>query len=170
LTVYSHSRLSSFENCPLQYRYRYIDRIRTGFESIEAFMGKRVHEVLEHVYEDLPRARAAGLAGALEVYERKWRENLTPAVRVIRPDLDVEYYHAIGARCVSGYWEKHFPFAVEPGQIIGVELKVDLSLDPGGKFRMMGFLDRAAVSRLAEGMGRNSYADYLLRVLDEEGA
>ncbi len=34
----------------------------------------------------------------------------------------------------------------------------------------MGFLDRAAVSRLAQGMGRNSYADYLRRVLDEEGA
>ena len=34
----------------------------------------------------------------------------------------------------------------------------------------MGFLDRASVSRLADGMGRNSYADYLRRVLDEDGA
>ena len=32
------------------------------------------------------------------------------------------------------------------------------------------FLDRAALSRLADGMGRNSYADYLRRVLDEDGA
>jgi glucose-1-phosphate thymidylyltransferase len=34
----------------------------------------------------------------------------------------------------------------------------------------MGFLDRAAVSRLADLMGKNSYADYLRRVLDESGA
>jgi glucose-1-phosphate thymidylyltransferase len=34
----------------------------------------------------------------------------------------------------------------------------------------MGFLDRASVSRLADEMGRNSYADYLRRVLDEDGA
>jgi glucose-1-phosphate thymidylyltransferase len=34
----------------------------------------------------------------------------------------------------------------------------------------MGFLDRASVSRLADGMGRNTYADYLRRVLDEDGA
>jgi glucose-1-phosphate thymidylyltransferase len=34
----------------------------------------------------------------------------------------------------------------------------------------MGFLDRDAVSRLADRMGRNSYADYLRRVLDEIGA
>jgi glucose-1-phosphate thymidylyltransferase len=33
----------------------------------------------------------------------------------------------------------------------------------------MGFLDRASVLRLADGMGRNSYADYLRRVLDEDG-
>jgi len=143
LTVYSHSRLSSFENCPLQYRYRYIDRIRTGFEGIEAFMGKRVHEVLEAVYRDLPKARAEGLEGALARYETLWSENLTPNVRVVRPDLDVEYYHAIGARCVASYWEKHFPFAVDPAQIIGIELKVEMSLDLSGRFRMMGFVDRA---------------------------
>ncbi len=34
----------------------------------------------------------------------------------------------------------------------------------------MGFLDRAAVSRLADRMGKNSYADYLRRVLNEDGA
>jgi glucose-1-phosphate thymidylyltransferase len=33
----------------------------------------------------------------------------------------------------------------------------------------MGFLDRAAISRLADRMGKSSYADYLRRVLDEEG-
>ena len=34
----------------------------------------------------------------------------------------------------------------------------------------MGFLDRAAVTRLADRMGKNSYADYLRRVLEENGA
>jgi putative RecB family exonuclease len=143
LTVYSHSRLSSFENCALQYRYRYVDRIRTGFESIEAFMGKRVHEVLENVYENLPRARAAGLDASLALYDRLWSENLTPSVRVVRPDLDVEYYRALGRRCVAGYWERHFPFPIDPDQIIGIELKVEMALDPAGKFRMMGYVDRA---------------------------
>jgi glucose-1-phosphate thymidylyltransferase len=34
----------------------------------------------------------------------------------------------------------------------------------------MGFIDRAAVSRLADRLGTSSYADYLRRVLDEAGA
>jgi glucose-1-phosphate thymidylyltransferase len=33
----------------------------------------------------------------------------------------------------------------------------------------MGFLDRSALSRLAERMGKSAYADYLRRVLDEDG-
>jgi glucose-1-phosphate thymidylyltransferase len=33
----------------------------------------------------------------------------------------------------------------------------------------MGFLDRAAVSRLADRLGKSGYADYLRRVLDEDG-
>ncbi len=33
-----------------------------------------------------------------------------------------------------------------------------------------GFIDRDAVSRLADRMGKTSYADYLRRVLDEDGA
>ena len=40
LTVYSHSRLSSFENCPAQFRYRYIDKVETETEGVEAFVGK----------------------------------------------------------------------------------------------------------------------------------
>jgi glucose-1-phosphate thymidylyltransferase len=34
----------------------------------------------------------------------------------------------------------------------------------------MGFLDRAAVSRLADRLGKSAYADYLRHVLDEDGA
>ena len=48
-TVYSHSRLSSFENCPRQFYYRYVERVPIETESVEAFVGKRVHEVLERL-------------------------------------------------------------------------------------------------------------------------
>ena len=49
-TVYSHSRMSSFENCPKQFHFRYVLKIPQETEGIEAFVGKRVHEVLERLY------------------------------------------------------------------------------------------------------------------------
>lgn len=143
MPVYSHSRLSSFENCPLAYKYRYIDRIRTAWQSIEAFMGKCVHEVLEDLYKDLDRARKAGPEPYIEKFDAIWKAKLTPDVHVVRPDLDPEYYRDVGAACVKGYWERHHPFPIDPGKIIGVEMKVEMALDPDRRFRMMGFVDRA---------------------------
>ena len=40
MTVYSHSRLSCFEQCPPKYKLNYIDKVETEVEEgIEAFLG-----------------------------------------------------------------------------------------------------------------------------------
>ena len=55
MTVYSPSRLSTFDNCPKQFEFRYIQKIQRDTESIEAFVGKRVHEILERLYHHVAR-------------------------------------------------------------------------------------------------------------------
>ena len=56
MTIYSHSRLSTFEQCPQKYEYRYIKRIPPDFDqSIEAFLGNMVHDTLEWIYKPLER-------------------------------------------------------------------------------------------------------------------
>ena len=50
-SVFSPSSLYCFENCPRQYAFRYIDKIKIETEGIEAFTGKRVHEILERLYQ-----------------------------------------------------------------------------------------------------------------------
>ena len=47
---FSFSKINTYKNCPQKYKINYIDKIRKNHESIEAFMGKRVHEVLEWFY------------------------------------------------------------------------------------------------------------------------
>ncbi len=54
MTIYSHSRLSCFEQCPNKFKLKYIDRVESDIEqSVEAFLGSRVHETLEKLYRDL---------------------------------------------------------------------------------------------------------------------
>lgn len=53
MAIYSHSKLETFENCPLRYKFAYIDRIKREEEGIEAFLGSRFHEVMEKLYKDL---------------------------------------------------------------------------------------------------------------------
>ena len=45
--IYSYSKLNTYKFCPQKYKIHYLDKVRKPNESIEAFMGKRVHEVLE---------------------------------------------------------------------------------------------------------------------------
>ena len=56
MTTYSHSRLSTFEDCPLKYKYTYIDKLdRDRRDSIEAFMGGLVHATMEKLYHRLEK-------------------------------------------------------------------------------------------------------------------
>jgi len=50
MTLYSHSRLTTFETCPYQYKLKYIDKLDMGVETVERFLGSRVYETVEREY------------------------------------------------------------------------------------------------------------------------
>jgi putative RecB family exonuclease len=164
LAVYSHSRISCFENCRLQYRYRYIDRIKRDVEGIEAFMGKIVHEVLEGLYRDLPAARSMQAGDFGERFDALWRERLTSAVRIVRDEKTPESYRETGRECVESYHRRHHPF--DTGEVVGCETQVEFSLDRQGLYRMQGYIDR--IDRV--GSDVLEIHDYKTGVLPREGA
>jgi hypothetical protein len=70
---YSISQLNNFEECALQYRLIYVDRIKRYVEGIEAFLGQRFHEAMEWLYRE--RAfRVVPLEELLAYYEKVWAE------------------------------------------------------------------------------------------------
>jgi putative RecB family exonuclease len=140
VTLYSHSRITSFENCRLQFKYRYIDRIKRDVEGIEAFMGKLVHEVLDDLYADPGRARAAAPEVYGERFDRLWQERFGPKVRVARDSMTPADYRATGRRCVESYFARHHPF--DSGEVLGREERVEFAIDRQGRYRMQGFIDR----------------------------
>ncbi len=148
MTVYSHSRLSSFENCPRQFQFRYIDKIETEREGIEGFVGKRVHEILERLYHHVARhRRPPSLAQVHERFDKDWRLHWHVDVQIVRHENDVDFYRQLGTRCLENYYRSHYPF--DDGETVGIEQKVQLTLDSEGRYRMRGVVDR--VVRHAEG-------------------
>ena len=140
MPVYSHSRISSFENCPLQYRYRYIDGLKSEVEGVEAFVGKVVHEVLEGLYGDLDRARVAGSPLFKSRFNEIWRRALSPSIRIVREKMTLEDYRALGERCVELFYVRNHPF--EGATEVKCEEKVEFSLDADGRYLMRGYVDR----------------------------
>lgn len=149
MTVYSNSRLSCFEKCPLQFRYRYIDRIRRDTQGIEAFLGNRVHEAIEHLYRVLREGRKPRTAEVVAFYHRKWEENYDPSrIAIVRHGLCAADYLQAGEEYVSGYCDRRRP--EEDGETLGLEDEFQLALDPAGRYQIRGFIDRLA--RVADGV------------------
>ena len=98
-TVYSHSRLSNFETCPKRFHYRYVLRIPADTESIEAFMGKRVHEVLERLNRFLADGRIPSVEKVVQRFHRLWDEHYDPErVRIVRREIPADFYQRNGER------------------------------------------------------------------------
>lgn len=147
-TIYSHSRLSSFENCPKQFEFRYIQKIPSESEGIEAFVGKRVHEILERLYLFVGRGQIPGIEKVIDRYQKLWEESFdADRVRIVREGTPLTYYRELGEACLRGYYLRHYPF--DDGQTLGIERRVIFPLDEAGKYRMQGIIDR--ISRARDG-------------------
>ena len=69
---FSYSSLETYKKCPSQFRFRYIDKIVKPDEGIEAFMGKRVHEALEYLYDEILKGRLTFIDEIIEKYHKVW--------------------------------------------------------------------------------------------------
>lgn len=138
--IYSASRLSTYESCPLQYRFRYLDRIPREEESVEAFLGSRVHEVLHKLYRDLQPGEDPSLADLLNDYHGQWGQHWHDQVKIVKQDYSVDYYKQFGERCLGNYYQAHKPF--NHGQVLGLEYQVATSLDPNSCYNIQGYIDR----------------------------
>jgi RecB family exonuclease len=146
--IYSHSRLQAFERCPQQFQYRYRLGLPPESESIEAFVGKRVHEVLERLY----RATERGHVPTLEQVHARYRQLFDDAydpqrVRVVRVEQPLAFYRELGEHCLSNYYADHYPF--DQGETLGLEERVLFLLGEtqSGPVRLQGFIDRVVRSR-----------------------
>ena len=148
MTQYSHSRLSSFENCPRQFAYRYVEKLQVETEGVEAFLGKRVHEILERLNHHVARyGRPPSLRQVLERFRGDWKAAWHERIEVVRGDPSPGSWEERGARCLENYYRAHYPFT--NGKTVALEAPLRLQLDGEGRYKLRGIVDRI-VSR-AEG-------------------
>jgi putative RecB family exonuclease len=147
--VYSHSRLKSFENCRKQFHFRYVLKVPEETEGIEAFVGKRVHEVLERLYLFVREGKLPSLPRVLHRYEEMWEETYDAArVRVVRTGTPTSFYRQLGIRCLETYYRRNYPF--DGDQTLGIEERVRFDLggdEQDADYRMQGIIDRIALAR-----------------------
>jgi len=139
MVIYSHSRLSDYENCPLMFKFRNIDKINEKGENIEAFLGHQVHEAIHYIYRKTKTGKIPQLKEILKFYKDLWKRNFNKNIKIVKRGYDAEFYFNQGEEMIKSYYEKHKPF---DENIIGMEHKIVIDLNDDGKYILRGFIDK----------------------------
>lgn len=130
----SPSSLSTFEQCPLKFKYNKIDKIPDK-SGIEAVLGNFVHDVLEDLYKLNPidRTKAAARDLARDVFYGKYLETVNS---LLHRDDAVKKFRWQAWFCIDNLWKVEDPINIHP---IGLESELNHSL---GGVVLKGFIDR----------------------------
>ncbi len=135
MPTFSHSRLGTYENCPLQYKYQYIDKVDIEQEdTVETFLGSRIHETLEKLYKDLKFEKLLSPKELIDFFNKIWTENWNDTVKITKKEYTSENYRKMGIRYITDYYNRYKPF--NQGKVIGLETQDMLDLGEGYKFHI----------------------------------
>lgn len=116
---YSFSRLKTFHQCPLRYRYRYLAGRREAFRSLETHLGSTLHAVLEWLYERRGQEASPPLESALGELARRWHDGWTEDIAVVR----------VGARAEDAFREAREMLALFHGSTFARDRSSTVALE-----------------------------------------
>jgi len=145
MNIYSHSRLKCYEQCQRKYKFQYIDKVKIQTkESIELFLGKRVHETLKKLYYDLRYQKKNTLEDLLVFLRNRWAKNWNNSIKIVKKEYCPEDYLNMAEKCINDYYNRYKPF--NHGRIISLEERILINLDKSGNYKLCGYIDRLTKS------------------------
>jgi len=151
---FSHSSLETFKKCPAQFKIRYLDKVLKPDESIEAYLGKRLHEVIEYLYNHIGDNGIPMLDVIMDKFQEYWESSWHQRIGIVRwREYRAEDYYALGEKCLAKFYRQYKPFD-EPA--VGNELELVFHLDDSEDYKIKGILDRVD----NDGSGKWEIHDY----------
>ena len=139
MPLYSHSRLGTYENCPFQYKLRYVDKVKPILgNTIESFMGSMVHDSLEWLYKLAQDSNIVSKESLIKKYSDLWSESWKDDIRVVKKELTADNFKETGKTCLEMYYDRYYPF--DQAITIGLEERMIIELPEEKK--MQGYIDR----------------------------
>jgi putative RecB family exonuclease len=140
---YSFSKLSTYEKCPFKYKLIYIDRVaRPPDQSIESFLGDKVHKAIHKAYNDTRNRKTNSLEDLVNYYRKSWERDWNENVFIVRKELTADNYKNNGEHIVESFYKRFSPFDTEV--TMAAETSVRFCLDSDDRYNLTGRVDRVA--------------------------
>jgi len=121
----SYSQLSLYLECPLKYRFRYIDEIKAeGISSAMAF-GKAIHEALAQFYRESMDGVPFSLSGFLNAFAEAWEDEYVRNDVVYKEGETFESLLAQGEALLRVFARERLPTM----RVIAVEVPFEFNLE-----------------------------------------
>ena len=135
MTIYSHSKLGTFQQCKQKYKFQYIDKIKLeSRDTIETFLGGLVHKALEKLYKDLKFQKLNTKEELLNFFKECWNKEFNDNILFVKKGYTKENYFDMGIKFISDYYEHYKPF--DNLTTLGIETEYRLDLDDGNSYHV----------------------------------
>ncbi len=135
MATYSHSKVSTFEQCPCKYKLQYIDKEKPEIKNtIEAFMGGLVHQALEELYKQKKADHIISKEELINLYLDLWRREYSDEIKIVKAYLRGEDYMLMGVNFLTNYYEAYQPF--DQLTILGLETEDKITLPDGNEWHV----------------------------------
>ena len=131
----SATRLRTYQTCPRQYRYRYVEGLPTTV-SLALVFGRTIHAAICHLHRRaLETAGPLDLADALDAFEGLWRHGLDEEQPTVKDPADVTGYEGWAGQILAGY--------VMANERVAPPVALEFGFDlPWEGHVLTGFIDR----------------------------
>lgn len=146
--AFSYSELSTFEVCPLAYRYKYVDGIPEAVESENMFLGNRLHETLAWMYGKTEASPSR--EEVFEWFDRRLANALPPNIQ----HTTVRRLRTAGRKALAFHYTT--VYVAERQTTVAVEQPLRMTL--GGGLSFVGRADRISL----DASGTVEVVDYKL--------
>lgn len=128
----SYSALETFQICPLKFKFREIDRIKTP-QTKEAFFGSLIHEVLKILHEPSQLAIPTE-EEILKIFSEKWDTSF------YEDSQEEAIAFSQGVKILKNYYAKNYPAKFN---VVNLETRFEAPvLDQGETHIITGIIDR----------------------------
>src|SRR3990167_4902669 len=124
----SYSALDTFNRCPLQYKFRYVDKISVP-KRPELFFGGLIHKIVQEALKKDPAMPS--LDSLLTMLEENWEEEVFDSVQ------NSQAYLTVGQNMIRNFYHDHKPGLTN---IVAIEKRFLIPLSE--KHSLSGAIDR----------------------------
>jgi putative RecB family exonuclease len=143
---FSPSKLSTYQNCPKKYQYRYVDRISRKRKTPETVLGVAVHAAFEELHGLVNGGKLPTLAEVQAIYEAELAKEWDDTVKLRDERFTKDDWRRVGLECVRNYYDAGKPF--DSDRTVAVEKKVGFPISTEeGEYKIEGFVDRLVLAK-----------------------